>query len=171
MTVSRRRDRRNDIIFVRFWALSFLSIFQALSGFWIRFQIIPPHGCFSFQLVHCNSSFCMGRIILQLEVFLHAKQPCLGIFLLLMFSIECWRLNLVHLSFQFLPSRFPMFSGRGWAWTIVCLLARMIRGERIMSVTTPWSPSPLRGFDTSWSSCVTPLFQFLFYYFQALHYF
>jgi hypothetical protein len=36
---SRRRDRRNGIGFVAFRALSFLSIFQALSGFWIRFRI------------------------------------------------------------------------------------------------------------------------------------
>ena len=36
---SGRRDRRNGIGFVAFRALSFLSIFQALSGFWIRFRI------------------------------------------------------------------------------------------------------------------------------------
>jgi hypothetical protein len=40
---SGRRDRRNGIGFVAFRALSFLSIFQALSGFWIRFRITPPH--------------------------------------------------------------------------------------------------------------------------------
>jgi hypothetical protein len=37
---SGRRDRRNDTGFVRFRALSFLSIFQALSGFWIHFRIM-----------------------------------------------------------------------------------------------------------------------------------
>jgi hypothetical protein len=36
---SGRRDGRNGTGFVAFRALSFLSIFQALSGFWIRFQI------------------------------------------------------------------------------------------------------------------------------------
>jgi hypothetical protein len=36
---SRRRDGRNGIGFVAFQALSFLSIFQALSGLWIRFRI------------------------------------------------------------------------------------------------------------------------------------
>jgi hypothetical protein len=36
---SGRRDGRNGIGFVAFRALSFLSIFQALSGFWIRFRI------------------------------------------------------------------------------------------------------------------------------------
>jgi hypothetical protein len=40
---SGRRDGRNGIGFVAFRALSFLSIFQALSGFWIRFRITPPH--------------------------------------------------------------------------------------------------------------------------------
>jgi hypothetical protein len=104
-------------------------------------KLIPPHGGFSFQLVHCNSSFCMGRIILQLEVFLHAQQPCLGIFLLLMFSIKCWRFNFVHLSFQFLPSRFSMFSGRGWARTVVCLPVRMFLGVTVTSATTPRSNS------------------------------
>jgi hypothetical protein len=38
-----RRDRRNGIGFVAFQELYFLSIFQALSGFWIRFWITPPH--------------------------------------------------------------------------------------------------------------------------------
>jgi hypothetical protein len=37
-----RRDGHNGIGFVAFQALSFLSIFQALSGFWIRFRIIGP---------------------------------------------------------------------------------------------------------------------------------
>jgi hypothetical protein len=37
---SGRRDGRNGTGFVAFRALSFLSIFQALSGFWIRFRII-----------------------------------------------------------------------------------------------------------------------------------
>jgi hypothetical protein len=37
---SGRRDRHNGTGFVAFRALSFLSIFQALSGFWIRFRII-----------------------------------------------------------------------------------------------------------------------------------
>jgi hypothetical protein len=36
---SGRRDGRNGIGFIAFRALSFLSIFQALSGFWIRFRI------------------------------------------------------------------------------------------------------------------------------------
>jgi hypothetical protein len=36
---SGRRDGRNGTGFVAFRALSFLSIFQALSGFWIRFRI------------------------------------------------------------------------------------------------------------------------------------
>jgi hypothetical protein len=40
---SGRRDGRNGVVFIRFRALSFLSIFQALSGFWIRFRITPPH--------------------------------------------------------------------------------------------------------------------------------
>jgi hypothetical protein len=40
---SGRRDGRNDTGFVAFRALSFLIIFQALSGFWIRFRITPPH--------------------------------------------------------------------------------------------------------------------------------
>jgi hypothetical protein len=40
---SGRRDGRNGTCFVAFQALSFLSIFQALSGFWIRFRITPPH--------------------------------------------------------------------------------------------------------------------------------
>jgi hypothetical protein len=40
---SGRRDGRNGVGFVAFRALSFLSIFQALSGFWIRFRITPPH--------------------------------------------------------------------------------------------------------------------------------
>jgi hypothetical protein len=40
---SGRRDGRNGIGFVAFRALSFLSIFQALSGCWICFQITPPH--------------------------------------------------------------------------------------------------------------------------------
>jgi hypothetical protein len=40
---SGRRDGRNGIGFVAFRSLSFLSIFQALSGFWIRFRITPPH--------------------------------------------------------------------------------------------------------------------------------
>jgi hypothetical protein len=40
---SGRRDGRNGTGFVAFRALSFLSIFQALSGFWIRFRITPPH--------------------------------------------------------------------------------------------------------------------------------
>jgi hypothetical protein len=40
---SGRRDGRNGIGFVTFRALSFFSIFQALSGFWIRFRITPPH--------------------------------------------------------------------------------------------------------------------------------
>jgi hypothetical protein len=39
---SGRRDGRNGIGFVAFRALSFLSIFQALSGFWIRFRIKDP---------------------------------------------------------------------------------------------------------------------------------
>ena len=38
---SGRRDGRNGIGFIAFRALSFLSIFQALSGFWIRFRIKP----------------------------------------------------------------------------------------------------------------------------------
>ena len=37
------RDGRNGTGFVTIQALSFLSIFQALSGFWIRFRITPPH--------------------------------------------------------------------------------------------------------------------------------
>jgi hypothetical protein len=37
---SGRRDGRNGTSFVAFRALSFLSIFQALSGFWIRFRIM-----------------------------------------------------------------------------------------------------------------------------------
>jgi hypothetical protein len=37
---SGRRDRRNGIGFVTFRELSFLSIFQALSGFWIQFRIM-----------------------------------------------------------------------------------------------------------------------------------
>jgi hypothetical protein len=36
---SGRRDERNGTGFIAFRALSFLSIFQALSGFWICFQI------------------------------------------------------------------------------------------------------------------------------------
>jgi hypothetical protein len=40
---SRRQDGRNGTGFVAFRALLFLSIFQALSGFWIRFWITPPH--------------------------------------------------------------------------------------------------------------------------------
>jgi hypothetical protein len=36
---SGRRYGRNGTGFVTFRALSFLSIFQALSGFWIRFRI------------------------------------------------------------------------------------------------------------------------------------
>ena len=38
-----RRDGRNGTGFIAFRALSFLSIFQALSGFWIRLRITPPH--------------------------------------------------------------------------------------------------------------------------------
>jgi hypothetical protein len=36
---SGRRDGRNGTGFIAIRALSFLSIFQALSGFWIRFRI------------------------------------------------------------------------------------------------------------------------------------
>jgi hypothetical protein len=39
---SRRRDGRNGIGFITFRALSFLSIFQALSDFWIQFWIKWP---------------------------------------------------------------------------------------------------------------------------------
>jgi len=40
---SGRQDGCNGVGFIRFWALSFLSIFQALSGFGIQFRITPPH--------------------------------------------------------------------------------------------------------------------------------
>jgi hypothetical protein len=40
---SGRRDGCNGTSFVAFRALSFFSTFQALSGFWIRFWITPPH--------------------------------------------------------------------------------------------------------------------------------
>ena len=39
---SGRWDGCNGTDSVAFWALSFLSIFQALSGFWIQFQISHP---------------------------------------------------------------------------------------------------------------------------------
>jgi hypothetical protein len=49
---SGRQDGRNGIGFIAFRALSFLSIFQALSGFWIRFRI--NRDCYFSK--HCLST-------------------------------------------------------------------------------------------------------------------
>jgi hypothetical protein len=51
---SGRRDGRNGIGFVAFRALSFLSIFQALSGFWIRFRITYSEPTNIEKQVHIN---------------------------------------------------------------------------------------------------------------------
>jgi hypothetical protein len=54
---SGRRDGRNGTGFVAFRALSFLSIFQALSGFWIRFRIIK---------ISCNTIPTTDSILLDI---------------------------------------------------------------------------------------------------------
>jgi hypothetical protein len=61
-------------------------------------KLIPPHGCISLELIHVNSSFCMKRIIMQLNIFSHAQQPCLCIFILLVLTIKCRRFYFSHLS-------------------------------------------------------------------------
>ena len=73
---SGRRDGRNGTGFIAFRALSFLSIFQALSGFWIHFQITPPHNkTFWSPKGYCPVTHRVSSHIIMLTSSYHVS-PC-----------------------------------------------------------------------------------------------
>jgi hypothetical protein len=81
-------------------------------------KLIPPHGFLFLQVVGENSSFYLGWVIMQLEIFLHFLQLGPFLFSLPMFTIEIRWLDFPDFTLQDVclrSSSLPLNMRHTWA--------------------------------------------------------